>query len=283
MPACPTLPRRNPTQLQSPMTLNRIRELSRRTARSVTEWGSPTDREEVFSWQHLAPCESVLDVACGNGSFIAKRPAGVTGLDIDEENIARCRAQGFSAVVGNALDLPYPDASFDGVHSAHVLFALQTRAAVQYLNELVRVTRPGGIIAISSLCDVQEVFDYPEVARPYPPQAIFRMIRKPDTNVGAEVRGVSYKAISFRRQPLINFRFSSLTLWRVASCSTPCSTDFSCASIGSTAATRSSSRNRPLLARSAHHSKSSRPSNSKPTTPPQSAKRVDPADSATVW
>lgn len=199
------------------MTLNRIRELSRRTARSITEWGSPTDREEVFSWQHLAPCESVLDVACGNGSFIAKRPAGVTGLDIDEENVARCRAQGFPAVVGNALDLPYPDASFDGVHSAHVLFALQAKAAVQYLNELVRVTRPGGIIALSSLCDVQEVFDYPEVARPYPPQAIFRMIRKPDTNVGAEVRGVSYKAIAFRRQPLINFRFSSLTLWRVAS------------------------------------------------------------------
>ena len=199
------------------MRRKKMREFSRNIARSITEWGSPTDREEVFSWRHLARCKTVLDVACGNGSFIAKRPAGAMGIDIDEENVARCRAQGFNAIVGNALDLPYPENSFDGVHSAHVLFALHAKAAVQYLNELVRVARPGGIIAISSLCDPHEVFDYPEVARPYPPQAIYRMIRKPQTNVGAEVRGVSYKAICFRRQPLIDFRFSSLTLWRVGS------------------------------------------------------------------
>lgn len=189
-----------------------------RMARSIVAWGAPNNSEENLSWRYLRECERVLDVACGTGKFIARRPRGVTGVDIDEENVAACRACGFDAVQGNALNLPFTDGSFDGVHSAQVMFVFQPKHAVRYLDELVRVTKPGGIIAISNLCDLEEVFAFPEVARPYPPQSVFRMISTPQQRGGTDVRGVVFKGLRFRHSPLIKFDFSmSPRMWRVGS------------------------------------------------------------------
>ena len=188
-----------------------------RIARSIMRWASPNAGEEMFSWRHLGSCGRILDVACGVGSFISLNPSRVVGLDISEKNVSVCRERGFNVVQGNALALPFEDGSFDGVHSAQVMFAFPPRDASRYLSEIVRVTRPGGTISISTLCDSKEVFDYPEVARPYPPQAIFRMINRPQTDVGTDVPGVEFKAMLFRRPPLLNFHLDgSPMMWRVS-------------------------------------------------------------------
>src|SRR3954463_7072839 len=54
-----------------------IHEFGLHLGRSIMKWGSPASGEEIFAWRYLAQCKTVLDVACGNGSFIAKRPLGV--------------------------------------------------------------------------------------------------------------------------------------------------------------------------------------------------------------
>lgn len=149
------------------------------------------------------------------------RPKQVIGIDINEASVEYCRALGLDARLGNALDLPFESSTFDGVHSAHVMHAFNSSQATRYLSELIRVARPGGTIVISNLCDVRDIFIHPDVSRPYPPEALYRMIHvssSPRSLLGTEVGGVKFKDIMFRRPPLINFRFvSSELMWHVAS------------------------------------------------------------------
>jgi SAM-dependent methyltransferase len=205
----------DPAKLDCP---EHVEALHIRIGRSILRRASPNVREEDFSWRHLASCERVLDVACGIGSFIARNPSKAMGIDISDKNVSICRARGLDVIQGNALALPFEDGSFDGVRSAQVMFAFNAREAWQYMNELVRVTRPGGTISISTLSNLEEVFDHPEVVRPYPPQAIFRMISTPQTDCGTQVPGLTFKAIQFRRPPFLHFRSDgSPWMWRAGS------------------------------------------------------------------
>lgn len=100
---------------------------------------------------------AVLDVATGTGHAAlasARRGARTTGLDYVPEllAIARRRAAAeqleLELVEGPAEELPFPDATFDVVVSAiGVMFSADHERAAA---ELVRVTRPGGRIALAS-------------------------------------------------------------------------------------------------------------------------------------
>jgi ubiquinone/menaquinone biosynthesis C-methylase UbiE len=99
----------------------------------------------------------VLDVAGGSGNTAlaaARCGADVTSLDYVPALMARAaeraRAEGLpiELVEGDAQALPFPDASFDAVVSCvGVMFAPDQRAAAR---EMLRVTRPGGTIALAS-------------------------------------------------------------------------------------------------------------------------------------
>jgi ubiquinone/menaquinone biosynthesis C-methylase UbiE len=100
----------------------------------------------------------VLDVAGGAGytaMAAARCGAEVTSIDYVPELVARGREIADAArfdnidwVVGDAENLPFEDASFDAVISAlGVMFAPNHERAA---SELVRVCRPGGIVAIAS-------------------------------------------------------------------------------------------------------------------------------------
>jgi SAM-dependent methyltransferase len=98
---------------------------------------------------------AVLDVATGTGNVAipaAKRGASVVGLDLTPEMLDKARARALAAgvqvdwVIGDAEELPLPDASFDAVLSSFgVQFAQNPARAAA---ELVRVCRPGGVIGL---------------------------------------------------------------------------------------------------------------------------------------
>ncbi|NYI99676.1 SAM-dependent methyltransferase [Nocardioides thalensis] len=101
--------------------------------------------------------EQVLDVAAGSGNAAipaALRGADVVASDLTPELLDVGRAEAsrrgleLSWEQGDCEDLPYDDASFDVVMSSvGVMFAPHHQAAA---DELVRVARPGGRIALAS-------------------------------------------------------------------------------------------------------------------------------------
>jgi demethylmenaquinone methyltransferase/2-methoxy-6-polyprenyl-1,4-benzoquinol methylase len=103
------------------------------------------------------PEARVLDICCGTGdmtsALLSLRPANgepVTGLDFSAEMLSRARTKYAEAnaiwVEGDAMHLPYADASFDLVTSAFGFRNLANYADA--LAEIYRVLRPGGQIGI---------------------------------------------------------------------------------------------------------------------------------------
>jgi SAM-dependent methyltransferase len=98
-----------------------------------------------------------LDVATGSGNAAitaAQRGARVTGLDFVPELVeaarARADAEGLEAefIEGNAEDLPFEADSFDRVTS--IFGAMFAPRHQRTADELVRVTRPGGVVAVAA-------------------------------------------------------------------------------------------------------------------------------------
>jgi demethylmenaquinone methyltransferase/2-methoxy-6-polyprenyl-1,4-benzoquinol methylase len=98
----------------------------------------------------VASGDRVLDACCGTGDLaVACRKAGgtVTGLDFSPRMLdrARLKASDIEWVEGDALALPFPDASFDAATVGFGVRNLDDLASG--LRELRRVLRPGGRLA----------------------------------------------------------------------------------------------------------------------------------------
>ncbi len=89
-----------------------------------------------------------LDVGTGAGALpLVLAEAGARSVAVDIEDRRAGEARIVPLAVADALRLPFPDGSFDGVMSSNVLehVAEPWRA----IDELVRVCRPGGVIYLS--------------------------------------------------------------------------------------------------------------------------------------
>jgi len=105
--------------------------------------------------------EAVLEVGCGSGvlaRWLARRTAGrnqITGVDINpyllREANALARQEDLEGAIefrdGNAESLPFADNSFEVVMSVTVI---EETDADRMLAEMVRVTKPGGRVAVIS-------------------------------------------------------------------------------------------------------------------------------------
>jgi ubiquinone/menaquinone biosynthesis C-methylase UbiE len=105
----------------------------------------------------IQPGSKVLDVACGSGNLAvnaANKEAEVTGVDIAENLLetARKRADEMGLDIqfdlGDAEAMPYADGEFDVVMTMFgAMFAPRPELVA---NELVRVCKPGGVIAMAN-------------------------------------------------------------------------------------------------------------------------------------
>lgn len=111
---------------------------------------------------HLQPGMSILDVGCGPGTITRELsrlvgPTGrVVGIDAAADVVQTAAAtndqnapadpSNLRFEVGDVMALEFPAATFDVVHAHQVLQHLPDPVAA--LQEMRRVTRPGGIIAV---------------------------------------------------------------------------------------------------------------------------------------
>ena len=129
---------------------------------------------EIFRDIPVRPSDTVIDVGCGDGGFInfcANRGAEVLCIDQDAAKLASTEARvktsvarAYRAILSDCDPIPLEDNTGDLVICTEVLEHVPDPA--KFLNELIRVTKPGARLLISVPDSRSEQF----VAATAPPQ-----------------------------------------------------------------------------------------------------------------
>jgi demethylmenaquinone methyltransferase/2-methoxy-6-polyprenyl-1,4-benzoquinol methylase len=147
-----------------------------------------------------------LDVCCGTGDSalaLAREMCNnglVVGLDFAEKMLRRMREKvsrakaSVAACRGDALRLPFRDGAFDAVTCGFGVRNLPDRAAG--LSEMLRVTRPGGRIAI---------MEFVRPAKRALRGATMFYLRRVLPLVGRIVSGDEFNAYSYLRDSIMEF------------------------------------------------------------------------------
>jgi demethylmenaquinone methyltransferase / 2-methoxy-6-polyprenyl-1,4-benzoquinol methylase len=157
-------------------------------------------RTAVRDALRLQPGERVLDLAAGtatSSAALARTGATVVGCDFSLGMLRvgkRAGHAGVELVAGDALRLPFADASFD---ATTISFGLRNTAdRGQALREMLRVTRPGGRLVV---CE----FSHPTWApfRTVYVEYLMRALPAVATRVSSDPAAYSYLAESIRAWP----------------------------------------------------------------------------------
>jgi len=165
------------------------------------------ESELLLNLLNPAPGEIILDAGCGTGVFtldILSRGPNVIGLDVSLPMLKRAgektRRYWFRTVLGDMLNLPFPEKSFDRVISVTALeFIEDARGA---LRELFRVTKRGGCIVAATLNSLSTWASRRKMEAKEK-QTIFKkaIFRSPDELRSlAPVEGVIKTAIHFQKE-----------------------------------------------------------------------------------
>ncbi|MGD0625741.1 MAG: class I SAM-dependent methyltransferase [Thermodesulfobacteriota bacterium] len=203
-----------------------MKELSwippRAKSRLFDEWPDPYDRwfttpigalvrkyeaELLLDLLEPRPAEIILDAGCGTGVFtldILTFGTHVIGLDISLPMLRRAREKAgddpFRIVLGDMLNLPFPEGCFDRVVSVTALEFIEDGQGA--IGELFRVTKKGGCIVAATL-NRMSPWASRRAAEAQKRQTLFTkaIFRSPDELRSlASVKGVIRTAIHFQKE-----------------------------------------------------------------------------------
>ena len=136
-----------------------ILEKTKKDYNLIAEEFSATRREiweELkFLFEDLKEGEKVLDLGCGNGRWykvFKEKKVNYFGIDNSEEliEIAKENFPDAKFLVGDALNLPFPDNFFDKVYSIALLHHIPSEDfRIKVLEEAKRVLKSGGILILT--------------------------------------------------------------------------------------------------------------------------------------
>ncbi len=114
------------------------------------------EQELIFQMLNPEHGETILDAGCGTGIFVIdfiEAGAHVVGLELSpvmlRRSLAKFAGQAFYPVQGNMIRLPFADNSFPKtVSNTAIEYIPDARSAI---DELFRVTKPGGVIVVTTL------------------------------------------------------------------------------------------------------------------------------------
>ncbi|WP_445637418.1 Methyltransferase type 11 [Nostoc sp. DSM 114161] len=123
------------------------------------------EREPLIASLQLQPGQTVLDAAVGTGLNLPAYPQGVyvVGIDLSHKMLDEARKKTVSAditfKVSDICNLDFSDNSFDAAASGFTLCVVDD--PVRALEEILRVTKPGALIAILDYCKSRD----PEIVK----------------------------------------------------------------------------------------------------------------------
>lgn len=108
--------------------------------------------ETLKVFMHERALESVLDVGCGTGllvKFLSTSGFRAVGCDIEDEAIKAAKnLNNIDLVKASAINLPFPNNSFDCITSISVVEHLRPQEVKKFIKESKRILKPGGFIFI---------------------------------------------------------------------------------------------------------------------------------------
>lgn len=123
-------------------------------AEQIWNWTSPAGKlranrraELIVSKANISANDKVLEIGCGTGIFTEKvwnlTQVEITAIDISPELLEKAHAKNIPAkfMLGNAMNLNFPDKGYDVVFGSSVLHHLKMEKA---LNEIFRVLKKNG-------------------------------------------------------------------------------------------------------------------------------------------
>ena len=157
----------------------RVREHYRRLAASYERKANVAclDACLELARNHLGSCRRLLEVGAGSATLVAQLDAPLRSacdLSLPMLRSGR-RADGVAPVLGDTEQLPYSDASFDGVLSVNLLEHVPHPARM--LGELQRVLEPGGrALLVTPNGDLEPLLDLLERIRLKLPEGPHRFL-----------------------------------------------------------------------------------------------------------
>jgi ubiquinone/menaquinone biosynthesis C-methylase UbiE len=158
----------------------------------------------------LAPGGAILEIGCGRGagaSIIRKEfsPGSLCAMDLDFLMIRRAfhyldplELQEISFCVADALDLPYPDGTFDAVFGFGVLHHVPRWQGA--LGEVARVLKPEGIYLLEEL--------YPALYQNFITRHI--LLHPTENRFKSRELGEALKKANFSVQASIELKFAGI-------------------------------------------------------------------------
>lgn len=150
---CPRPSKKNRDQMLKGILPDALRKYGERTYNyaAVDKLRSSdfVERIQILNSMFTHSEKTILDVGTSGGNFMEVALSygwQAKGLEPFPDDVKVCRDKGLDVMQGLAEELPYPDQSFDVVHTSHVFEHLED--PLQAAREAYRVLKPGGLLFI---------------------------------------------------------------------------------------------------------------------------------------
>jgi O-antigen chain-terminating methyltransferase len=139
--------------------------------------------------EYYRRCQSVLDVASGQGHFLELlQEAGIrgTGVEVDGDLCEQSRKKGLTVVQGDffAVLAATPAGSFDGAHASHIVEHFPPERVAELFGLLHAALMPGAplVILTPNIANLRraagDFWRDPTHVRPYPVSALSKLLQR---------------------------------------------------------------------------------------------------------
>lgn len=143
-----------------------------------------------------------IEIGAGLGRFIRlvkeRYQFQCCAVEINKDLAKKVEQMGIETYNINFLNNKFPESHFDVVHCSHVIEHVAYPQIIRFLDELIRITKPGGHIIIRSPLLTADFFTCIDHIRPYPPKTILDYYSNPQQQIPGEY-SISPVRIRLRR------------------------------------------------------------------------------------